>query len=471
MVFTSCLEEGVVPPDWKLANVTPIFKSGSKGSPGNYRPVSLTSIICKVMESVLRDAMVDFLAQNELLRLSQHGFLRRRSTLTNLLEYLEELTSMVDRGIAMDVIYLDFSKAFDKVPIQRLLKKVEGLGITGKVLQWIEEWLTGRKQRVVINGKASDWGDITSGVVQGSVLGPCLFLMFINDIDTGVEDLEGFISKFADDSKWVRKVMDEEDRDRFQQGIDNLQTWAETWQMNFNQGKCHVLHLGRRNNRYTYTMGGNELVTSEAEKDLGVMIQQSLKPSLQCARAAKRANSVMGQLLRGVGYRDKKHYVDLYKTYVRPQMEYCSSAWSPWGVGDTELLEAVQRRAVKQVTNLSSRTYEDQLREIGLDSLVERRKRGDLIQAYKVFSGKDNVDPSIWFKRSIPADQPLEDRVGAATRRQRGLWNVDTPIWDGQIRQNFWSVRVCDPWNDLPDSIKMSETTNSFKNALDKHRG
>ena len=140
MVFMGCLEEGTVPPDWKLANVTPIFKSGSKGLPGNYRPVSLTSIICKIMESVLRDAIVDFLAQNELLRLSQHGFLRRRSTLMNLLEYLEELTKMVDSGIAMDVIYLDFSKAFDKVPIRRLLMKIEGLGITGKVLRWIEEW-------------------------------------------------------------------------------------------------------------------------------------------------------------------------------------------------------------------------------------------------------------------------------------------------------------------------------------------
>ena len=199
-VYTSCMEEGVVPPDWKTANVTPIYKSGSKSSPGNYRPVSLTSIVCKVMESILRDAIVEFLAQHELLWLSQHGFLRRRSTLTNLLEYLEELTRMVDNGIAMDVVYLDFSKAFDKVPIRRLLTKCEGLGIRGKVLGWVEKWLVGRKQRVVLNGKASDWGNITSGVVQGSVLGPVLFLIYINDIDKGVEDLEGFISKFTDDS-------------------------------------------------------------------------------------------------------------------------------------------------------------------------------------------------------------------------------------------------------------------------------
>ena len=425
----------------------------------------MTSIVCKVMESIIRDEIVDFLAQHELLRLSQHGFLRHRSTLTNLLEYLEELTRMVDNGTAMDVIYLDFSKAFDKVPIRRLLMKCEGLGIRGKVLGWIEEWLVGRKQRVVINGKASDWGDITSGVVQGSVLGPCLFLMYINDIDKGVEDLDGFISKFADDSKWARKVMGEEDREVFQQELDQLMGWAEAWQMDFNKGKCHVLHLGRNNRRYEYTMGGDKLEPSEAEKDLGVMIHQSLRPSMQCARAAKKGNSVLGQPLRGVGYRDKKVFIDLYKTYVRPQLEYCSTSWCPWTQGDKDVLEAVQRRAVKAVTNLNSRTYEDRLRELGLDSLEQRRMRGDLIQTYKVFSGKDNVKPATWFKMS----GPLEGAV--TTRRQDSFLNVDTPEWNGEMRRNFWSVRVCDPWNALPDSVKRAETTNEFKNSLDNLRG
>ena len=307
--------------------------------------------------------------------------------------------------------------------------------------------------------------------------------MFINDINKGVEDLEGFLSKFADDSKWARKVMGEEDREAFQLGIDHLQEWAETWQMEFNQGKCHVLHLGRNNRRYEYTMGGKKLEETEFEKDLGVMIHQTLKPSMQCARAAKKGNSVLGQMLRGVGYRDKKVFIDLYKTYVRPHLEYCSAAWSPWQVGDTELLEAVQRRAVKAVSNLKSRTYEDRLKELGLDSLAERRKRGDLIQAYRVFSGHDRVDPATWFKRSIPADRnvqlvldrPTEGRPtvegAVTTRRQGGFWNVDTPEWNGEIRRNFWSVRVCDPWNDLPDSLKMTESVNGFKNALDEHRG
>ena len=161
------------------------------------------------------------------------------------------------------MVHLTGRRTFDKVPIQRLLRKVHGLGIRGKVLGWVEEWLTGRQQRVVINGKASSWQSIKSGVVQGSVLGPCLFLMYINDIDGGVEDLGGFISKFADDSKWARQVMGEQDRIVFQQGLDHLMEWSEDWQMAFNKDKCHVLHLGRQNQNFKYTMGGVTLGAAE----------------------------------------------------------------------------------------------------------------------------------------------------------------------------------------------------------------
>ena len=387
--------------------------------------------------------------------------MRKRSTLTNLLEYLEVLTKIMDEKDAQDIIYLDFSKAFDKVPVRRLLSKCEGLGIQGDVLVWITEWITGRQQRVVINGQASGWADITSGVVQGAVLGPCLFLIYLNDIDGAVAHLSGILSKFADDSKWARKVLNEEDRKEFQEGLDRLMEWAEDWQMEFIKKKCHIIHLGKNNRGYEYNLGGTKLESSECEKDLGVMVHQTLKPSKQCA---KTANMVLGQLTRGVGYRDKKVFIDLYKTYVRPHLEYCVPAWCPWLIGDKELLEAVQRRAVKAVTNLRSQTYEGRLQELGLDSLEERRKRGDLITAYKVLTGKDNVDPTTWFTN-------FDHGVGAVTRRQAGHLNVEIPVWDGEVRRNFWSVRVCNPWNNLPDEVKEVETLNGFKNAVDKHMG
>ena len=155
IIYSKCLEEGVVPNDWKLAHITPIFKKGSKAAAGNYRPVSLTCVLCKVMESIIKDAVMEHLSSNNLIKSTQHGFMPRRSCLTNMLEYLEELTKLVDKGHSVDVVYLDFAKAFDKVPHLRLAQKCEGHGIQGKVLDWIVEWLAGRQQRVVLNGKLS----------------------------------------------------------------------------------------------------------------------------------------------------------------------------------------------------------------------------------------------------------------------------------------------------------------------------
>ena len=236
--------------------MTPIFKKGSKGDPANYRPVSLTSVCCKVMESIIRDSIVEHLARYQLIRASQHGFVNARSTQTNLLEYMEKLTRLVDEGHSVDVIYCDFSKGFDVVPHRRLLAKCDGLGIRGKVLNWVEEWLTGRKQRVVLNGQTSDWGDVVSSVVQGSCLGPYLFVIFINDIDCAVDVTGSVILKFADDTKWSMIVDTEEQSQAFQEGIHRLEEWSREWQMLFNSGKCHVLHLGSRNRQQEYTMGG-----------------------------------------------------------------------------------------------------------------------------------------------------------------------------------------------------------------------
>ena len=169
IMFKRSLDEGVVPDEWRRANVTPIFKSGTKMTPGNYRPVSLTCILCKIMESIVRDNIVAHLNMHALIRSTQHGFTAGKSCQTNLIEYLNTLTKLVDEGHSIDVVYLDFAKAFDKVPHQRLLLKVEGLGISGEVSRWIKCWLSDRKQRVVLNGSASEWLPVSSGVPHVTV--------------------------------------------------------------------------------------------------------------------------------------------------------------------------------------------------------------------------------------------------------------------------------------------------------------
>ena len=397
IVFSKCLEEKVVPQDWKCANVTPIFKKGSKSTPGNYRPVSLTCVLCKVMESLIRDGIVDHLERHILLRSSQHGFMSGKSTLTNLLEYLEDLTKLIDQGHSVDIVYLDFAKAFDKVPHRRLLRKCEGLGIKGNVLGWVREWLRGRRQRVVLNGKVSGWRDVSSGVPQGSVLGPTLFLIFIDDIDSATEVVGALIKKFADDTKCYMVVESEEERKKFQVMLDNLDEWSATWQMEFNTGKCHILHAGKKNPEYVYNWGNGQLEQASQEKDVGTVIANTLKPSLQCAQAAKKANQVLGQMARAVSYRDKWTFARLYKVYVRPHLQYCTPAWSPYSVADKEMLEGVQRRAVNMISCLRG-SYEEKLRQLGLTTLEENRRSGDMVEMFKMMTGKTNIDYQYFFQ-------------------------------------------------------------------------
>ena len=165
-------EEGIVPSEWKEANITPLFKKGSRNKPENYRPVSLTSVVCKLLETLIRDHMVEFLVKYNLINTSQHGFLKARSCLTNLLCFFEEITKWVDDGSPVDVVYLDFQKAFDKVPHQRLILKLKARGIGNNVINWIEKWLTHRRQRVIVDGEISNWKLVFSGVPQGVSIRP-----------------------------------------------------------------------------------------------------------------------------------------------------------------------------------------------------------------------------------------------------------------------------------------------------------
>ena len=205
ILFRKILDEGKPPEEWKCANVTPIFKKGAKSDPSNYRPVSLTSIICKVFESLLRDGIVAHLVSHKLIHPSQHGFLKGLSCATNLVEFFDKVSASLDAGDPMDIVFLDFAKAFDMVPKKRLLEKLRAHRIAGKVHAWIEAWLTDRKQRVVVNGKHSGWAAVLSGVPQGSVLGPILFLIFINDLDSAIPAVT-LIKKFADDTKLGKTV-------------------------------------------------------------------------------------------------------------------------------------------------------------------------------------------------------------------------------------------------------------------------
>ena len=462
MIFKTSLQNSTVPLAWKQGNITPIFKKGSRNSVGNYRPVSLTSVPCRIMESIIKDHIIKHLDDNNLVVPTQHGFVKKRSTVTNLLEFFEKVTSKVDSNQPMDLIYLDFSKAFDKVPRERLLIKLEAHRITGSVLGWARDWLSGRNQRVVINGAQSDWADVHSGVPQGSVLGPLFFIIFLNnDFDKLCETLT-VMNKFADDSKLGNIAVSESDRENLQNCLNHLYKWTDKWGMQFNIDKCKVIHSGFSNPLYSYTINGQTLDSVENEKDLGVMMQKTLKPGLQCKQMARRANGILGQICRAFHFRDRHVFIKLYKRYVRVHLEYSSPAWSPWQSGDIEILERVQRRAVRMVSGLKGNSYEEKLNELGLDTLQNRRTRADMIQTFKILKGVDNVDPSIWFCT-------VENNTSIQTRRSAYPLNLQHQRSNLEIRRNFFSIRVAEPWNSLPIEVKDAEKIEQFKKLYDDH--
>ena len=228
ILFNKSLNNGTLPPDWKCANVTPIHKKGARNLACNYRPVSLTSIFSKLMESIIKDHVLNHLSTNNLLSPHQFGFIPGRSCSTQLLLLLDYLTSHLDNGYSIDVIYLDFQKAFDTVPHRRLLQKLISFGIHGNVLKWIESFLSNRRQQVVLNGHKSCFIPVTSGVPQGSVLGPLLFIMFVNEIPSIVSSPA---LMFADDTKIFCVIRNGEDYTALQNDLDLLHRWSQQWQL------------------------------------------------------------------------------------------------------------------------------------------------------------------------------------------------------------------------------------------------
>ena len=453
-VFNMSLQEGIVPLEWKEANIIPLFKKGSRNKSVNYRPVSLTSVICKLLETIIRDHMMDFLVKHKLINPSQHGFLKARSCLTNLLCFFEEITKWVDEGSPVDVIYLDFQKAFDKVPHQRLILKLKSHGMGNSIINWIEQWLKDRRQRVVVDGEVSSWKPVLSGVPQGSVLGPILFLIYINDLEEGVT---GNILKFADDTKLFRKVKEIGDKQKLQDDIDKLVKWSEKWQMLFNFGKCKCLHTGSGNTGVNYEMGGTILSKTVKEKDLGVTMNANMKVSEQCRIAASKGNQVLGMIRRNITYKEKSLIMPLYKAIVRPHLEYCIQAWNPYLRKDVDMLEKIQRRATKLIPGLRDLTYEERLNECGLTTLETRRLRGDQIEVFKILNGYENIDSNIFFE--IKESKITRGHNYTLGKKQSRL----------DVRKYSFSQRTINVWNNLSTDCVQASSVNMFKNKIDKY--
>ena len=455
IIMNKSLREGRLPQRWKDAVVAPIFKKGKKSSPGNYRPVSLTSVICKVMESVIRDHIMDHLYRNNLLTDCQHGFVRNRSCLTQLLECLDVWTEMLDTGGSVDVVYMDYAKAFDKVAHARLLRKLQGYGITNQALDWIGNFLHGRRQKVKVNGEESKWADVLSGVPQGSVLGPVLFVCYINDLP---DEIHTNVKLFADDTKIYADVSKKNGSEELQEDITRLDEWASKWQLSFNSSKCKVMHIGNKNPQKSYNMRQDsktvEIEKTEMEKDIGVHVDNDLKFDKHVEIQCGKANKILGMIRRAFTYIDTNSMKHLYTALIRPILEYGHAVTYPRFKKSEILLENVQHRATKMVPELKDLDYEDRLDRMDLQSLYYRRDRGDMVECYKMTHGSYDIKPILKLDPDI-------------TRRGHS-YKLRIVGSQKEVRHHFFSIRVVKKWNSLPESVVNAPSLNSFKSRLDK---
>jgi hypothetical protein len=462
-LYNLSLKTGKLPEEWRQSTITSIHKKGSKSSVTNYRPIALTSIICKSMESIIRDHIMDHFTRNKLFSNKQFGFIKGRSTVLQLLNVLDAWTASLDNGGNIDAIYTDFEKAFDKVPHKRLLSKLQAYGITDEIVAWIKDFLCNRNQRVRVNGKFSTWHKVLSGIPQGSVLGPLLFIIYINDL-VALCEKNANIFLFADDAKLFKHVSCPSDQVSLQQACNALSSWSDQWLMPLNVNKCTLLRIGKINNLVNYddyylTLKNvtSKLSAVTSVKDLGVTIDDRLNFNEHIHTKINKAYSILGIIKRNFKHMDCYTFVKLYKTMVRSHLEYAVSVWAPSGKGRIDDLERVQRRATKMIKSCHKLPYSDRLEYLKLPTLTYRRIRGDMIEVYKILTNK--------YDNNVTLNLSLSN----CTYTRGNALKLTTVRPNLDLKKYTFTVRIVSVWNSLPDSVIKSDTINKFKNALDKH--
>ena len=455
VLYNNILTSHDVPEDWRTAIITAIFKKGSKSDPGNYRPVSLTCIICKILESIIYDFIIEHLIKNNLLTKSQYGFISKRSATLQLLAVLQIWCSTLDENGIIHDINMDFMKAFDSVPHRRLILKLKSYGITGDVLLWIEAFLHERKQRVVVNGSSSEWCDVTSGVPQGSVIAALLFVIYINDLP---ENIKSHIFLFADDCKFFREIQSFEDINIMQDDLNLLYEWSQKWLLTFHPGNCVTLLITLRKDAeaHVYQLGNDNLKNVNEVKDLGVTVDTKLKFENHTSGKVNKANQLWGAIKKAFKHMNPEIFKKLFCAHIRPHLEYAVQFWAPYRRKSINQIEALQRRATKNIPGFQHRSSIERLRKLDLPTLAYRCLRGSMIEVYKMINVYDSeVTPELDIRSYTTRGHNQRLYVKSAKKLHP--------------KHHSFQHRVVNPWNSLPSETVNSPNLDTFKNRLDRH--
>ena len=462
LLWSKSLRTGKIPAGLKKAIITPIFKGGARSVPKNYRPIALTSHLIKIFEKIVVKNLAKFLEENGHMNENQHGFRAKRSCLSQLIAHYELILEALESNAAVDVIYLDFSKAFDKVDHGILMQKLKKYNMTGELSIWIHNFLLNRTQQVTVEKCLSTESQVISGVPQGSVLGPLLFLILLADIDQDVSS--SAVSSFADDTRFLKKIEKLLDTLLLQKDLNTVYEWSKTNNMVFNSEKFEgITYTASSSNTVPHTYqadDGSEITMKKHIKDLGVTMSNDAGFKEHIKTIVQTAKNKMGWILRTFRTRDKLCMLTLWKSLVRPILDYCCQLWSPTNIGLIQDIESLQRTFTSKIDEVRHLNYWQRLEELKLYSLERRRERYTIIYIWKILN---NHVPNIGITTRQSDRRGPTCNVRPILTRARG--SIKTKISASLL------VRGCQLFNEMHPDIrkKTGGSVLSFKNIFDKH--
>ena len=461
ILYNISIREGKIPQIWKRAIVIPVHKKGMKNNPQNYRPISLTSVVCRVLERIIHKQISIHLSNNKIISTTQHGFMTKRSTLTQHLYLLDKLTSNHENNIGTDTIYLDFSKAFDTVPHNKLIYLLKSIKINTLIITWITNYLRERSQQTEVEDFLSRPCNITSGVPQGSVIGPQLFTIFINILLIELENQTGIDAyAFADDVKILSS-----NPQHLQSSLDSITRWSKLWQLKINPTKSEHIHfLSRKpsNTTQSFHIQGQTIEQTETVRDLGIFLSEDLRWSVQASKVYTKSITQMYTILRTFKTSNIHTYTTLYKTYVRSIIEYNSSIWNLNLKSDIIKIESIQAKFTRllcQKLNIKYKDYSHRLIILNLESLELRRLKSDLTLVYKIHNNILNLNTQNFFTKSN-----IKNKYNL---RRHNDYLEPPQRYETQIRRNFFTSKIIKTWNKLPQEVIGSKSLALFKDKLD----